>query len=58
MVKRYRVIPIKKATKLAAERGIKYYRIITHGGEKFRGAITKNQAQEGAYFDCFEIEKD
>lgn len=49
MAKRYKSIPIKKNARLAAKRGIKYYRVVRQDGELLRVAITKKPGPRGGY---------
>ena len=49
MVKKYKVFPIKKNVKLAAERGIKRYRIMKQENELLRVAITKKPGPRGGH---------
>lgn len=49
MVKKYKVIPIRKNVKLAAERGILRYRVIKHSGELLRVAVTKKPGPRGGH---------
>lgn len=49
MHKKYKIIPIRKNAKLAAERGIKRYRIIRQDNELLRVAITKKPGPKGGH---------